>query len=98
VGNFLACGASSFEYLNQAQQERCMRVPWQALELPNGSLVLNSLPRLVIQETSAPPTGIEALRRQTQTDPGCGFMVNTPCLSDMFTGNNSRAPGIPDPH
>ena len=98
VGNYLACGASSFEYLNRAQQAHCTRVPWQALELPNGTLVLNSLPKLLIQQTSAPPSGSEALTQQMRTNSGCSFLVNTPCLSDMFTGNNSRAPGIPDPH
>ena len=98
VGNYLACGASSFEYLNQSQQGRCTHIPWTAVQLPNGALVLNALPRLVIQDTNARPTGSEALRQQMQTNPGCPVMLNTPCLSDMFTGNNSRAPGIPQPN
>ena len=98
IGQFLACGASKFEYLNPAQQARCMRQPWQALELPNGSLVLSAVPKLVIQETPSQYAGADAVRRQYQTNSGCSMLVNTPCLSDMFTGNNSRAPGIPDPH
>jgi hypothetical protein len=98
IGRFLACGASQFEYLNPAQQDRCQRVPWQAVQLPNGSLVLSAIPKLVIQETPSQFAGADALRQQYNTNSGCSLMVNAPCLSDMFTGNNSRAPGIPDPH
>jgi hypothetical protein len=98
VGRFLACGASQFEYLNPAQQARCLRQPWQALEMPNGSLVLSAVPKLVIQETPSQFAGADTVRRQYQTNSGCPILVNTPCLSDMFTGDNSRAPGIPDPH
>jgi hypothetical protein len=99
VGQFLACGASSFEYLNPAQQARCPRQPWQGLQLPNGTIVLNPLPRPLL-ETNAQPSfsGAEGLTRQMQTNSGCPIMLNTPCLQDMFTGNNSAAPGIPDPH
>jgi hypothetical protein len=98
VGNYLACGASSFEYLNRAQQADCTHVPWQAVELPNGSLVLNAVPKLLIQETAGPPTGAQALRQQMQTGSGCPVMVNTPCMSDLFSGTNSAAPGIPRPN
>jgi hypothetical protein len=97
VGEFLACGASNFEYLNAAQQAHCPRQPWQGLQLPNGTIVLNPLPRALVQ---AQPqfTGAEALNRQMRTNSGCPIMLNTPCLQDMFSGNNSIAPGIPDPH
>ena len=94
IGEFLACGASSFEYLNAAQQARCPRQPWQGLQLPNGTIVLNALPRAIIQQQPQ-FTGAEAMNRQMQTNSGCPILLNTPCLQDMFTGNNSRAPGIP---
>jgi len=35
------------------------------------------------------------LGRQMQTNSGCPIMLNTPCLDDMFTGNNSHNPGTP---
>jgi hypothetical protein len=99
VGQFLACGASSFEYLNPAQQARCPRQPWQGLQLPNGTIVLNPLPRQLLETGTQPSfTGAEALTRQMRQNSGCPIMLNGPCLEDMFTGNNSRAPGIPDPH
>lgn len=98
VGRFLACGASSFEYLNPAQQARCTRQPWQALELPNGTLVLNTLPRLMIQDTGLPDnSGAAAVRQQAQTS-RCSLLVNTPCLDDVFSGNRNVAPGIPAPN
>jgi hypothetical protein len=97
VGQFLACGASSFEYLNSAQQIRCQRQPWQAVMLPNGSLVLNALPQVIIQ-TQPQFAGADALGRQMRTGSGCSMMVNMPCLDDLFSGQNSRAPGIPNPN
>jgi hypothetical protein len=98
VGQFLACGASSFEYLNPAQQARCPRQPWQGVQLPNGIIVLNPLPQPLIQTAQPSFTGAEALNRQMRQNSGCPIMINMPCLQDMFTGNNSIAPGIPDPH
>jgi hypothetical protein len=98
VGQLLACGASLFEYLNPAQQARCPRQPWQGVQLPNGTIVLNPAPRAIIQQPVPQFTGAEALNREMRTNSGCPIMLNTPCLSDMFSGNNSRAPGIPDPH
>ena len=97
VGEFLACGASNFEYLNPAQQARCPRQPWQGVQLPNGTIVLNALPKVIIQQQPQ-FTGAQALSRQMRTNSGCPIMLNTPCLQDMFSGNNSAAPGIPDPH
>ena len=98
IGQFLACGASSFEYLNPLQQLNCRRIPWQAMQMPNGSLVLSPLPQLVIQQTAPQFGGAQAQLHQSQTGSGCPIMLNGPCMSDLFTGNNSRAPGIPDPH
>lgn len=98
VGEFLACGAANFEYLNPAQQARCPRQPWQGVQLPNGTIVLNPLPNPIIVQQQPQFTGAQALGRQMQTNSGCPIMLNTPCLSDMFNGNNSRTPGIPDPH
>lgn len=98
VGRFLACGASSFEYLNPAQQARCTRQPWQALQLPNGTLVLNTLPRLMLEETGPDNSGAAAQRRQASQSPGCSFLVNTPCLDSVISGNRDVAPGIPAPN
>jgi hypothetical protein len=97
IGQYLACSAGVFEYLDPRQQARCLHQPWQGLELPNGIIVLNPL-----RQEAAPGlqvTGADALRRQTQTAPNCPILLNRPCLQDMFsTGNAPIAPGIPDPH
>jgi hypothetical protein len=97
IGRAIACGAGDFEYLTRQQQERCLREPWQGVQLPNGAIVLLGPPRL-----AAPGplqlSGAEALQRQSQTAPNCPIMVNTPCLADMFNGGGQLAPGIPDPH
>ena len=97
VGRYLACGANSFEYLNPAQQARCTRQPWQAVLLPNGSLVLNALPHLVIQDTGEDHSGAAELTRRSR-QAGCPVMLNTPCLDDVISGNRNVAPGIPAPN
>ena len=97
IGQFLACGASIFEYLTPQQQARCLHQPWHGLELPNGDIVLAAPPTLA----SPGPmqfTGAEGLRRRSQQAPNCPMMLNTPCLADMFNGGSQLAPGIPDPH
>jgi hypothetical protein len=78
LGQALACGANNFEYLNQAQRERCRRIPWHGLRLPNGAIVLEAPPRLNL--TPPPVTGAEALRRRMQTAPPCPMILNTPCM------------------
>jgi hypothetical protein len=97
VGQYLACSAGIFEYLNRQQQARCLHQPWQGLELPNGTIVLLP-PSLQAAPGPLQMTGAEALQRRSQTAPDCPIMVNTPCLADMFNGGGQLAPGIPDPH
>ncbi len=97
VGEALACGAGNFENLNRAQQARCKRQPWGGVRLPNGTIVLDAPPKAAPQP-QIQMSGADAMRRQMMTNSGCPILSNRPCLSDMFTGNNSRAPGIPDPH
>jgi hypothetical protein len=97
IGRAIACGAGNFEYLTKQQQARCLREPWQGVQMPNGTIVLLAPPR----EAAPGPlemTGAEALQRQSQTAPNCPIMLNTPCLADMFNGGAQLAPGIPDPH
>ena len=99
VGQYLACSAGIFEYLNRQQQARCLHQPWQGLELPNGTIVL--LPPSRLRRASGPlqMTGAEGLQRiNRKPRPIAPIMVNTPCLADMFNGGGELAPGIPDPH
>ena len=89
VGQYLACGASIFEYLTTQQQARCLQQPWQGVIMPNGAIVLLGPP----QATAPGPmqfTGAEAQRRQSQQAPNCPMMLNTPCLADMFNGVGGR--------
>lgn len=97
VGQYLACSAGIFEYLNRQQQARCLHQPWQGLQLPNGTIVLLP-PSLQAAPGPLQMTGAEGLQRRSQTAPDCPIMVNTPCLSGMFNGGGQIAPGIPDPH
>ena len=94
VGQALACGANNFEYLNKAQQARCTHTPWQGLQLPNGAIVLLA-PRAAPPQARVNLSGADEVAHEAQTSSGCPIMLNTPCLQDMFTGNNSRNPGTP---
>lgn len=93
IGEALACGASNFEYLNKAQQARCPHQPWMDAKRPDGTIVLAAPPKLAIPQLHM--TGAEAVGKQMRQNSGCPIMVNTPCLEDMFTGNNSATPGTP---
>lgn len=92
IGQYLACSAGIFEYLDPRQQARCLHQPWQGLELPNGIIVLN--PGAQIQQGPSGQlqlSGADALRRQTQQGgSNCPIMINTPCLADMFNGVPGR--------
>ena len=93
IGEALACGASNFEYLNKAQQARCPRQPWMAARRPNGTIVLDAPPKAPLPQLHL--TGAERMGKQMRQNSGCPIMINTPCLHDMFTGNNSATPGAP---
>jgi hypothetical protein len=78
IGEALACGASNFEYLNKAQQARCPRQPWMAARRPDGTIVLDALPKGPPQALQM--TGADLLRKQAQTENPCPIMLTRPCL------------------
>lgn len=96
VGRELACSAGSWEHLSKAEREICGGIPWRAMKLPNGSLVMvpgNQLPRL---RQPGPNEGIrvtggEQMQRDLQigrnpTLNGCPILQHTPCLSPSTGG------------
>ncbi len=85
IGQALACGANSFEYLTPQQQARCLRQPWHGVIMPNGTIVLDA-PNHSAVPGPLDMTGADSLRHQAQTAPNCPMMLNTPCLADMFNG------------
>jgi hypothetical protein len=89
IGQELGCGANSFEYLTPAEQQRCRRIPWHGVKLPNGVIVL--------EPPSASPfrlpepermTGAEARRQEMNRAPDCPLVLNLPCMNNFLHDRN----------
>jgi hypothetical protein len=89
VGRELACSAGSWEHLTARERQVCGGVPWRAMRLPNGNLVMvppANLPRL----RAAPDTGYslnngaDRVQRDIQmgnnpANNGCPILQQMPC-------------------
>ncbi|MDE2110269.1 MAG: hypothetical protein KGJ79_03930 [Alphaproteobacteria bacterium] len=80
LGQALACGASSFEYLTPEGRAQCKRVPWHFSFDKDGTIVLDAVPRQVVQEK---PRNSDIMAHERNTAPDCPKYVdpNAPCLS-----------------
>jgi hypothetical protein len=86
LGRSLACGASSYEYLNSKMRAECKHKPWQFVYDRYGNVVLDAIPRIP-QEEKPRPSDIQAHERNTA--PRCPHNVdpNAPCLADIIGGD-----------
>jgi hypothetical protein len=91
IGEALACGANSFEYLTQAQRNHCPHQPWLGRRLPDGVIVLDAPPKAA-EEPTLHMSGAEQLRHDLQTGPACPILQQAPCLHDVLTGANMKPP------
>jgi hypothetical protein len=91
IGEELACGANSFEYLTQAQRNHCPHQPWLGKKLPNGTIVLDTPPKPA-DDSTLHMSGAEQLRHDLQTGPACPILQQAPCLHDAVTGANMKGP------
>lgn len=90
VGQAVACGASNFENLTDAQRAHCKHPPWIARKLPNGNIVMDVPPK-----QAAPPqihmSGSDELHHQLQTGPGgCPILQQAPCVDDIIHGRSAH--------
>ena len=87
LGQALACGASSFEYLSPKAQARCKHTPWHYKYDKDGYIVLDATVRPVEPEHN--PTGAEAAQHIMNTEDPCPANVdpNAPCLYRVIHGN-----------
>lgn len=85
LGRSLACGASSYEWLNPKMRSECKSKPWQFVFDRYGNIVLDAMPR-VPKEDKLRPSDIQAHERNTA--PVCPTNVdpNAPCLSSIIGG------------
>ena len=83
IGRSLACGASIYENLPPAIREQCLRHPWNFVQRPDGTIVLEAPPKPV----EPPPTPADVMRHEQQTAPPCPLLANVPCLGKIIHGD-----------
>jgi hypothetical protein len=86
LGRSLACGASSYEWLNNKMRAECKHKPWDWVYDRYGNVVLDARPRLPQAEETIRPSDVQA--RERNTAPACPGNAdpNAPCLSDVIHG------------
>lgn len=86
LGRSLACGASSYEWLNSKMRAECKRQPWNFVYDRYGNIVLNARPRELPDQETLRPSDVQAQERNTA--PVCPTNVdpNAPCLSAIING------------
>jgi hypothetical protein len=85
LGEALACGANSFEYLTPQGRSNCRRPPWNFTYARDGTIILNTQYR----RPEPKPTPAEVLAHERYTAPSCPEYVdpNAPCLSRIIGGH-----------
>jgi hypothetical protein len=86
LGQALACGANSFEYLTPQGRASCRRPPWNYTYARDGTIVLNTQ----YKPPEPKPTPAEVMQHEQQyTAPSCPEYVdpNAPCISGIIGGH-----------
>ena len=85
LGQALACGANSFEYLTPEGRARCRRPPWNFTYARDGTIILDTQYR----RPEPKPTPAEVLAHERYTAPSCPESVdpNAPCISGIIGGH-----------
>jgi hypothetical protein len=85
LGQALACGANSFEYLSPEGRSRCRRPPWNYTYDKNGTIVLDTH----YKPPEPKPTNADIMARERIEGPSCPENVdpNAPCLSRVIGGH-----------
>jgi hypothetical protein len=82
LGQALACGANSFEYLAPQAQARCKRVPWNYRVEADGTVVLDTH----YKPPEPKPAPADIMARERYRAPVCPENVdpNAPCLAKII--------------
>jgi hypothetical protein len=85
LGQALACGANSYEYLTPQGRANCRRPPWTYTYAKDGTIVLNTQ----YQRPEPKPTPADVLAHERYTAPSCPEYVdpNAPCISGIIGGH-----------
>jgi hypothetical protein len=87
LGRSLACGANSYEWLNNKMRAECRHQPWQFVYDRYGNIVLDAQPRVAQDRETLRPSDVQA--RERNTAPVCPTNIdpNAPCLSAIIGGH-----------
>lgn len=97
IGESMACGAGTYETLTAAERAHCRHTPWHGKKLPNGTMVLDTLPKPPPPSTDFHMSGGDFQRHQLETANPCPILNNTPCIHREIYGDGP-AKGVPDPY
>jgi hypothetical protein len=89
LGEALACGASSYEYLTQDARAKCKRQPWHFKYDKDGYIVLDTEAKAPAVAEAQHETGAEAQQRMMNTSDPCqaARITGTPCIDKMIFGS-----------
>ena len=89
LGQALACGASTFEYLTPEARSKCKRPPWHYKYDKDGYIVLDtSQQRRPQEEEKLRPGDIQARERNTADPCAIAKMSGTECIDKVIYGNH----------
>ncbi|MDE2184569.1 MAG: hypothetical protein KGJ78_16235 [Alphaproteobacteria bacterium] len=88
LGQSLACGANSFEYLTPAQRMACKHQPWHFVYDKDGYIVLDASPRPEIAQERPRPSDVQAHERNTADPCLIAKQSGTECIDKMLFGDH----------
>lgn len=88
LGRSLACGANSYEWLNNKMRAECKRKPWDFVYDRYGNIVLNARPRELPDQETLRPSDVQAHERNTAPVCPTNIDPNAPCLSAIIGGRH----------
>ena len=90
LGQALACGANSYEYLTPLARANCKRQPWNFAYDQYGDIVMNT--RFQRPPPEPKPSNADIMARQRIEGPSCPENVdpNAPCLDRILHGGGRQ--------
>jgi len=90
LGQALACGASSYEYLPYEMQAKCKHTPWHYVYDRDGYIVLDATPR--VREPEHKESGVDRAQHIMNTGDPClaAKAAGTECADQIIFGNGPR--------
>lgn len=86
LGQAIACGAGSFEYLTPEGQRRCRSKPWNFTYDRYGYIIMDTRGRAPKPQTEKKVNPRAKMQQQRNTAPNCPDGTTGPCIGEMLHG------------